>query len=239
LILPGSKQTAVAQRIIGVRSSIPEDRGESRLGRVSRLARQSESDAFVLPYTRDATSSMVSSGRAIVNSDAGRRGETGVRGVLEAIAFVGCPWPGARAEAWRTRPGGEFEPCRRCMSLSSSPRLAVLGSGDAKAMRSRVSEAESLPVGEDISFCRMPLLERSRPSLCADRVRPKAGGTDERAPGARTDDRARLDCVQGRSRWKRATAKKHTISTLKTMLGPAWRLMAFVRQKSAVRNTKL
>jgi hypothetical protein len=224
LILPGSKQTAVAQRIIGVRSSIPEDRGESRLGRVSRLARQSESDAFVLPYTRDAT---------------GRRGETGVRGVLEAIAFVGCPWPGARAEAWRTRPGGEFEPCRRCMSLSSSPRLAVLGSGDAKAMRSRVSEAESLPVGEDISFCRMPLLERSRPSLCADRVRPKAGGTDERAPGARTDDRARLDCVRGRSRWKRATAKKLTISTLKTMLGPAWRLMAFVRQKSAVRNTKL
>jgi hypothetical protein len=200
------------------------------------LARQSESDASVVPYTRDATSSMVSSGRAIVNSDAGLRGGAGFRGVLEATILAGCPWPGARVEAWRTRPGGESEPCRRSMSLLSSPRLAVLGSGDAEAMRSRESEAESLPVGEDISFCRTPLLERSRRSLCADRVRPKAGGTDERAPGARTDDRARLNCVRGRSRWKRATAKKHTISTLKTMLGPAWRLMALVRQKSAVQT---
>ena len=92
-ILPGSRQTAVAQRIIGVRSSIPEDRGESRLGRVSRLARQSESDASVVPYTRDAMSSMVSSGRAIVNSDAGLRGGAGFRDVLEAAAFAGCPWP--------------------------------------------------------------------------------------------------------------------------------------------------
>jgi hypothetical protein len=238
-MLSGGTQPSVAHRIIGVRRSIPADKGESRFGSESRLARQRASAASAVPYTRNATSSMVSSGRAIVNSDAGLRAGAGFRCALEAATLVGCPCPGTRTEACRRRPGGESKPPWRDMSLPLGPRTPDRGSGDLEATRSRSSEAESPPVSGDIALCLTPRPDRSRLSLCGDRVLPRAGGMDERVPGSRTDERARLKCVGGRSRWKRATAKKHTIITLKTMLGPAWRLMALVRQKSAVQNTKL
>jgi hypothetical protein len=50
---------------------MPPESGESRRGRVSRLARQSESATSGVPYTRPDTSSIVSEGKATVKADRG------------------------------------------------------------------------------------------------------------------------------------------------------------------------
>ena len=233
-ILPGSNQTAVAQRIIGVRSSIPDDRGESRLGRVSRLARQSESDAFVVPYTRDATSSMVSSGRAIVNSDRGAAWRSRLSRRAQAT-----PSPVALGPAPEPKPGG------RGQVANPSHAGGVCRSYQARGSRSLdqvmrkprdlgCRKPNHFRLANDISFCRTPGCWNARDARSVPiAFVPRPGGRTSVHPArARAIEPAWTACEAG-LRWKRATAKKHTISTLKTMLGPAWRLMALVRQKSS------
>ena len=85
--------------------------------------------------------------------------------------------------------------------------------------------AVTKPVGIGPSCCQ-PCGQVARPCLWA-LAHPLVRAVDTPA-----NERTCRVCLRGASRSNRATAKKHTISTLKTMLGPAWRLMAGAQRKS-------
>jgi hypothetical protein len=172
---------------------------------------------------RDDTSSIVSDSRAVVNPVRCLRTGATLGGVAANRGRSTRQSPAADAE-FVLAPGW-FEP-------SDSRRSAVFWRepDTERDLVLRALTAMSVEFCGDcrtLAFDKMVSLTASRGETLRPGVCCAGMGPDARATVSLACDRARTGSRgRGASRSKRATAKKHTISTLKTMLGPACRLIS-------------
>ena len=197
--------------VLGVLSNIPVERGESLLGRASRFARQSASASPVVPYTRSATSSIVSADLTSVNAERTSRAGLDRSAVLvPAGADVLAPaGRDARADAGLERVIGEPEaspagdwPCRPRRASSFESNLAVTTPVRSRAVVSPTGRDD----GSRRTFVRVSAtpLESSEPeaesmgALCAGTPAGRSHRPPQAARGLRPFEECRAETMRPR-----------------------------------------
>jgi len=164
-----------------------------------------------------ATSEIVSSASTTVNADRGRRATS----ILSAVRTL------ANDEVDAIGEGDDRTDAGRKLG---SDEVKTARSAGASALRPETSRfvkrlADETIVTDDAFDRAVELIELEEEESGA-----VVGA--EREPSMAPPITARFwsGAVRGGSCWNSATAKKQTISTLRTMLGPTWRFMAIFAQ---------